>query len=281
MNVTLTRNEGIRPPGPPWGAFAVLIFLFGIGPVAGDVNFPDDHGDTAATATPLALPATVNAEIEIDTDKDFFSFSLEKGKQYAMTVSRDGIRDIDVALLGLNGQGVLARFDSVVKPNASFTWANLFGDITVFLRVGGFAEFTTGGYTLHVAAGVDIVDSDNDGLPDVWELHFFGNLDQGPGDDPDGDDWTNLEELYLGTDPTQADAGLRIRTVDLLPGGAQRLGWPAAPLRVYRVDRSPTMTPPSWSPVGTVTGTTSTATMLDATAGTATQRYYRVELQID
>jgi hypothetical protein len=49
------------------------------------------------------------------------------------------------------------------------------------------------------------VDSDNDGLPDPWELQYFGDLSQGPNDDPDGDGLTNLEEFELGTDPTNPD----------------------------------------------------------------------------
>lgn len=40
-------------------------------------------------------------------------------------------------------------------------------------------------------------DGDNDGLPDAWEVHYFGNLAQGAGDDPDGDQYNNLNE-YLG-----------------------------------------------------------------------------------
>lgn len=51
-------------------------------------------------------------------------------------------------------------------------------------------------------------DSENggagDGLNDGWELAFFGNLDQGPGDDPDNDGFTNEEEYEAGTDPTDA-----------------------------------------------------------------------------
>ena len=47
-------------------------------------------------------------------------------------------------------------------------------------------------------------DSDGDGLPDDWELHFFGSLAQGPDDDPDEDVLSNLEEYLLGTDPAAA-----------------------------------------------------------------------------
>ena len=47
---------------------------------------------------------------------------------------------------------------------------------------------------------------DNDGLPNAWEMSYFGHLNYGPNDDPDGDGLTNLMELQLGTDPTQFDA---------------------------------------------------------------------------
>jgi hypothetical protein len=47
------------------------------------------------------------------------------------------------------------------------------------------------------------VDSDGDGMTDDWEL-LNGLLPSDPGDagsDPDGDDFTNLEEFHNGTDP--------------------------------------------------------------------------------
>ncbi|AHF94089.1 hypothetical protein OPIT5_04865 [Opitutaceae bacterium TAV5] len=45
-------------------------------------------------------------------------------------------------------------------------------------------------------------DSDGDGLDDAWELHYFGNLDQGPWDDPDGDNLPNIVEANRGYNPT-------------------------------------------------------------------------------
>jgi hypothetical protein len=40
-----------------------------------------------------------------------------------------------------------------------------------------------------------------DELPDDWEMKYFGNLDQGPDDDPDRDGYTNLQEYQSGTHP--------------------------------------------------------------------------------
>ena len=47
------------------------------------------------------------------------------------------------------------------------------------------------------------VDSDLDGLPDSWEMRYFGNLSQTASGDPDGDGVNNLDEYLLGTEPTK------------------------------------------------------------------------------
>ncbi len=44
-------------------------------------------------------------------------------------------------------------------------------------------------------------DVDSDGLPDEWEMVFFGSLEYGEADDPDEDSATNLEEYHLGYNP--------------------------------------------------------------------------------
>jgi parallel beta-helix repeat protein len=50
-----------------------------------------------------------------------------------------------------------------------------------------------------------VPDGDGDGLPDAWELLHFGNLSQGPGDDPDGDELDNQGEYVHGSDPNNPD----------------------------------------------------------------------------
>lgn len=48
-------------------------------------------------------------------------------------------------------------------------------------------------------------DIDDDGLPDWWEIQYFGDLSQDACGDFDGDTFTNLEECEAGTDPTDPD----------------------------------------------------------------------------
>ena len=60
------------------------------------------------------------------------------------------------------------------------------------------------------------VDSDQDGLPDDWEVAHLGDLESGPDDDPDGDQVDNLAELEItGTDPGNPDTD-----GDRIPDGA-------------------------------------------------------------
>lgn len=53
------------------------------------------------------------------------------------------------------------------------------------------------------AAGPACVDTDGDGLPDVWERAWFGDLAQRPGDDADRGGFTNLEAWLWGIPPSR------------------------------------------------------------------------------
>jgi len=57
-------------------------------------------------------------------------------------------------------------------------------------------------------------DTDQDGLPDSWEIHYFGDLSFDADDDPDLDDLTNLEEFVGGSDPTDVTSGPRPPIMD-------------------------------------------------------------------
>ena len=49
------------------------------------------------------------------------------------------------------------------------------------------------------------VDTDGDSLPDGWERHHFGSLDEGADGDADADGINNLDEYGLGTNPIIGD----------------------------------------------------------------------------
>gem|GEM_PF-2098729 len=70
------------------------------------------------------------------------------------------------------------------------------------------------------------IDSDNDGLPDDWEIQVFGTIAFGPDDDPDGDGLTTAFEIEFGLqagNSASADTTmiLNFTVFTNLEGGAQ------------------------------------------------------------
>jgi hypothetical protein len=49
-------------------------------------------------------------------------------------------------------------------------------------------------------------DTDDDGLPDEWELQFFSDLDEVGSSDSDGDGLINYYEYFIGTNPNNPDS---------------------------------------------------------------------------
>jgi hypothetical protein len=58
---------------------------------------------------------------------------------------------------------------------------------------------------MHARGPIVSEDRDGDGLADSWELTYFGDLDEGPADDPDGDLSSNAQEFLRGTLPMNPD----------------------------------------------------------------------------
>jgi len=96
----------------------------------------------------------------------------------------------------LNGVMVASNLGFSASAGNQFTAMTIQGEY-------GYADHLTLSYTQ--PEDVDAVDSDNDGLPDWWELRWFGTLAYGAGDDPDHDGLTNLQEYQHSTDPHNPD----------------------------------------------------------------------------
>lgn len=76
-------------------------------------------------------------------------------------------------------------------------------------------------------------DTDLDGMPDDWELEFFGNLNQAAINDFDWDGQDDLSEFIAGTNPTNA-ASLFKLSESIIPEGYV-VAWPMASNRTYNV----------------------------------------------
>ena len=132
-----------------------------------------------------------------------------------------------------------------------------------------------GGTAAHLstttAGQVDLVidDSDEDGLPDSWELAHFGNLAQVAAGDGDGDGTPNLAELRLGLDPSDGSSAFKATL------SGHTLTWPSAEGVAFTVRRSLTLDG-GWGTVGTVTGgPSSTASFTDSAS--FDKAFYKVE----
>ncbi len=81
---------------------------------------------------------------------------------------------------------------AVLTPTANVTALSTY---TVTLKPGTRIE---------TGARLVVSMKDNDGLPNHWEMQYFGNLEQNPSADYDNDGLTNLQEYLSNTDPTVA-----------------------------------------------------------------------------
>jgi uncharacterized delta-60 repeat protein len=95
------------------------------------------------------------------------------------------------------------------------------GDTLRLMNLGNpdFADYTVvisnlfGGVTSAPPATL-YLDSNNNGLPDVWEMTYFGSLTNSAYSDSDGDGVSNMQEFLDGTNPTNSASHFFTLTVN-------------------------------------------------------------------
>jgi hypothetical protein len=132
-----------------------------------------------------------------------------------------------------------------------------------------------------IAPGADL---DHNGLPDAWELQYFGHTGVDPNADPDHDGVSNLQEYLAGTSPVDPNSALRMvaNSVTFISGGQDidTLTWESSPSRLYRVQMRTNLTAGAWLDTGSVftpgAGPTTTVSILFGTPAVP-HRFFRVE----
>lgn len=121
-------------------------------------------------------------------------------------------------------------------------------------------------------------DSDNDGMPDPWEI--TNGLDPAnPADaltDADGDAQHNLSEFTAGTNPRDP-ASRFAATVDLLTGGFPVIRFDALGNRTYRIDTADSPAATAWTEIARFApDSDGSITHIDTTSPQPNRRFYRV-----
>ena len=124
-------------------------------------------------------------------------------------------------------------------------------------------------------------DTDNDGIPDSWELKMTGNLTRlgGTNHDDDSDGAPDTAEYGADTNPTTNASLLKVSSFMHLPG-TNRVEWTIEPTRIYLLEHTSQMTNgTSWtdSGYGPITPEQATTMSRDLSHTTQTAQFFRIK----
>ena len=122
----------------------------------------------------------------------------------------------------------------------------------------------------------DEKDSDLDGMPDRWEIAQGFDL-QDAGDallDADGDRLTNLQEYAAGTDPYDAESGLKLELIRL-PNGMLRVSFEGVQGKSYSLQSS-MLLGQEWQPLSNFFPKTSSKVSRTISPRVSPERFFRL-----
>ena len=220
---------------------------------------------------------------------DFAGLQLAASPQ---TVDEDGTRQLSAAL---------AMDDETTLPAVGgFAWSVTDGPMTIDVNglASGQPVFQDTLATTQASSGglvgtleLTVLDTlkDNfgsyagDGIDDDWQFQFFGlnNPLAGPTQNPDFDGQNNLFEFLAKVDPTDPASFFEVtaKAVPGQPGQKEIVFQPRYPDRIYTVQTSTLLTPPSWSTLtpSSVSDSGTERTVTDPNA-TGPRKFYRVQI---
>ncbi len=119
-------------------------------------------------------------------------------------------------------------------------------------------------------------DSDGNGMPDWWQIQYFGHLGVDPNADPDGDGMSNLREYLAGTDPTDASSLLKFESA-MLSGTNFIFSFTAISNHSYTIQSQSVAVNGAWQKCQNITAASSNRTLwLTNAVAAGTNQFYRI-----
>ncbi len=164
------------------------------------VQFMVVNGLELRNITPASAPT------DIQLSQTAVSRTAVEGTEVAQLSTTDPTPDDTFIYTLVEGDGSDGNGNFIIEDDALVVERQLSDHQTGELLSVRIRSTDAAGQWIEKTFGLLVInDSDGDSLDDEWELSFFGNLNQGSGDDPDNDGLTNGEELAAGTSPILAD----------------------------------------------------------------------------
>lgn len=206
-----------------------------------------------------------------------------KFAEIATGVTAVGQRIFDVSI---EGRKRVSGLDLILNAPGQYNAYDLTLPVTVAdgqLNVSFTPTVNNAKISAIVLLTVPYPDANANGMPDGWEMEYFGSLGKSANGDEDGDGHSNLAEYLAATDPVNATSRLVISSVtQTAPGSGQfTVRWTSAVGRTYTVLRATQLTSGPWTPVSSPSaGTGGELSFTDTPPGAETRVFYKVQVTL-
>jgi len=153
-----------------------------------------------------------------------------------------------------------------------------FADVPYYITPPSQTNTLAPGGMLSLQGTYTFADVNSNGIPDPWEMQFFGTVatNRTKFTDTDGDGMTDYAEFIAGTDPLSPPPPVRL-TFQRLAGNTLRLQWPSFPGLQYRLLSA--SDPVSWTPYSSWLQSTGGLGQVDISTAANSRMLFRLQAQ--